>query len=860
MLLPLVIFGGGKSSAHTPHDIIGAIEIGRTATEGHYIFIIMQGYRLLRSGNGGSSWKQLIRGLDTSYPFTSIAVAPDFHLNKTLFVSTGGNGIYKSTDAGNSWTSVSKGLKSPRIHLLAISPSFRDDHIVLATDSEGRILKTQNRGRSWYSVIDNSTPVTAVVFAKGLNGRFILAGDQAGRLIRSIDLGESWKTELVMPESGGINCIAAAPDIARDKILMFGTANSGIFRSTDGGRNFSQSNNGLSDLSVQSIVFSPNFKKDSTVYASCWHQAVFVSNDKGSTWKPFDYGLTTHEQAEEPKYFSPQFRDLKIIDRNNGQQTILLAGFDGLFKSADGGKSWTELETESADWIFGLSTSPVIDSDFLIGVSTFAPGVYLARNSALEWSIQNFGLPSQRTGKIEFSPDYRQDQTLFSFIDEGRHFLFLTPDFNHWQSVKLVDKQPLSWKIRILNYLNRKGLPDWLTTRYLSKAEKSRLWMRGGPAFPHSIVFSPDFRSSRTLYVATERRGMFKSADAGKTFTRIFSAPLESRSLLISPLFTNDQTLFVAGRDKGIFKSEDAGLHWRSINRGLKFLARWQKLSADSWQKQGELRRSSHYYNINLAISPDFGNDQTLFAYGGFGLYSSNNAGEFWKPANIETPSERKQVSAMCISPNYQHDQTVIISVKGFGLYKSEDGCKTFFPLTDQPLINNHLIRHLVYSPRYPADRTIFAATEEALFRSQTDGRTWELISIPFRYENDEQQGVLLYQGKWRLIKGSRFSAGNAHYGVTEGSTAKFNFFGTGVSWIGQSLNGSKEANVYLDGVLKDSIKAHGGNIQDSAKLYHISDLKQGPHTLTIEVVDPGDLAGQNPGIEIDAFDVFGRR
>ena len=853
----LIVFGHQFSFAHTPHDVIDAIDVTGNAAEGYSVYIVMGHYRILRSDNLGRSWKQLIRGLDNRYPYTDIAVAPDSQKYRTLFVTTAGDGIYKSVDGGDSWYRTNKGLPTLSLGNIAVSPGYLSDRTVLATGISGGLFITQNGGDSWSQILGVRFRITAIEFAREQTRRIIYVGDEIGRLYRSGDSGQSWHEVSHIQDAGRITCIAASPEFKKDGTLLIGTENKGVLRSTDKEKRFEPSNAGLPEESVQSIVFSPDYADDSTIYASCWHQAGFRSTNGGRSWRKHRHGLTTNDQADRnPLFFSPQFRDIKILKNSVKPHTILLAGFDGLFESGDSGRSWTQIETEAAGWILSVSTSPPIGNDFQIAMTTHNAGVYLANNTELFWSVLNRGLKKPRCGRIEFSPGYAQDKTLFSFIDEGDHFIRLRPENHGWQSVRLKHKPHLNWKSRILNYLKRKGLPESVTTDFLSKEEKKKLIRPKGQAHPKRIALSPNLSKDRSIYIATRKRGLFKSIDGGKTVLPLTPIPIESWSIVMSPEFPADQTLFISSRLNGIKKSDDGGQHWRSINTGLSFLDEWKVLSKQNGRQGIELGRSQ-FYNIYLAISPHFGSDNTLFAFGGFGLYKSINAGESWAQIRNNTLDHRAQVLSLCISPDFDRDQTVYISVKGRGLFKSLDGGRTFIALNDRLLKENHLIRHLELSPFYPQDRTLFAASEEALFRSQDRGNTWHKIDRMIRYENNYRQGVIEYSGDWELIKDKKFSSGNASLSQTKGSKVVFKFFGSGVKWVASPDFSRKSARIFIDELAVDSARERSGKHFGNDILYAVRNLIRGPHTLKIEVLEPLELDSKTPGVLIDAFDVL---
>lgn len=116
LLLIFVVFGFKVDAglAHSPHDDIFDVELSPTYKQDQTLFIIVRG-NLLKSEDGGLSWKRSINGLDHKSRLYSLAIFSQF--KKTLFLSSLGDGIYKSQDGGVSWRKANQGLEELDIDL-----------------------------------------------------------------------------------------------------------------------------------------------------------------------------------------------------------------------------------------------------------------------------------------------------------------------------------------------------------------------------------------------------------------------------------------------------------------------------------------------------------------------------------------------------------------------------------------------------------------------------------------------------------------------------------------------------------------------------------------------------------------------
>ena len=94
--------GPKQAGAHSPHDTIDALALSPAYATDHTAFIAIADH-LRKSTDGGYSWKELINGMDHKHLLGSLAVSPSFEIDKTIWVSSRGDGIYRSQDGGDTW-------------------------------------------------------------------------------------------------------------------------------------------------------------------------------------------------------------------------------------------------------------------------------------------------------------------------------------------------------------------------------------------------------------------------------------------------------------------------------------------------------------------------------------------------------------------------------------------------------------------------------------------------------------------------------------------------------------------------------------------------------------------------------------
>jgi photosystem II stability/assembly factor-like uncharacterized protein len=314
----------------------------------------------------------------------------------------GNKGIYETTDGGTHWESVSNGLTDLNIQCIIINPGNTD--ILYAGTSDGGVFKSIDGGRSWTSKNsglpsgrDGDILVQCLAIDPDEPERLYAGHDLFG-LYRSLDGGESWQlTEVahIFVRDIAVNpvdpdVVYAVTDFPRQPFRFLG----GVVKSADGGDTWDDklTNRELYDKSFYAIHDIEIYLNDpETVYigatsSSSGYNSIYKSTDGGKHWinvnhnmnsiftrsialDPFDAG--TIYVANEPfmsvskggvykstndglgwrlitKGLPTDVIQKVILDQ--GHPNILYLGtlHRGVFKSVDGGESWTELRIDTA--------------------------------------------------------------------------------------------------------------------------------------------------------------------------------------------------------------------------------------------------------------------------------------------------------------------------------------------------------------------------------------------------------------------------------------------------------------------------------------------------------------------------------
>ncbi len=408
--------GAPAVQAHSPHDLVRVVRLSPTYSEDNTAFIVTNwaGWRfpthLYRSTDGGVSWQSVSNGLDNRHYASDFQFSPNFTDDGVAFMATTGDGIFRSTDHGATWSAFNAGLGTLDITLTAISPAFATDGAALAAGASGGLYQSTDGGETWAAVLDEDTKIRSLEFSRLADDQVLaLAGDATGRLYASADGGATWQVRLKLPKAGAITAIAASPNFASDATYFLGTLNKGLWRIVDDVPVGGEANQGLN-------------KDQMTLYGS---------DDLGCCEgiKSKADALTELAQVLLPRIAGvPQIQPTEDIaigdiaispDFAEDGTLIVAAQKQHLFRSRDGGETWERIGSEEAlthkqadeygrPDFYDVTLSPAFPADETLFLAGFK-GLFKSEDAGSSWKeveTMSAGLP---TG-LDVSPDFANDQ------------------------------------------------------------------------------------------------------------------------------------------------------------------------------------------------------------------------------------------------------------------------------------------------------------------------------------------------------------------------------------------------------------------------------------------------------------------
>jgi photosystem II stability/assembly factor-like uncharacterized protein len=265
-----------------------------------------------RSTNNGNSWQVVNNGMFYKYILSFASVGTD------IFAGTYAGGIYYSADNGNNWFAVNTGLPNGAVWSLAAS-----GNVLLAGvgfDNNG-ISRSTDHGSSWSSSGLTACTVEKIALQNNMIYAATTTASSGGGVYVSADTGLSW-TLLGLQYKDIISLAVSGNSI------FAGTADSGVYRSTDNGASWATANNGITNLDITSLI--PYGGK---IIAGTFGGGVFITTDNGNNWTAANVGFPS---------------DYCYVNTIISANSTIIAGLitstssakDVVYISTDGGANW----------------------------------------------------------------------------------------------------------------------------------------------------------------------------------------------------------------------------------------------------------------------------------------------------------------------------------------------------------------------------------------------------------------------------------------------------------------------------------------------------------------------------------------
>ncbi|HEV2289171.1 MAG TPA: hypothetical protein VGR81_09490 [Candidatus Acidoferrales bacterium] len=674
------------------------------AAEPNVFYMGTAGGGVWQTEDYGHSWKNISDKDFKNGDIGAMAIAPSN--SQMIYVGTGdsaprntvltGEGMYKSTNGGKTWTFIGLG-ETHIISWILVDPKNPDVVYVAAlghlfgSNAERGVFKTTDGGQTWQKIlfVDDQTGATclamdpsnpSVVYAgmwqmSRSHWTFSSGGPGSG-IYKTTDGGANWTN---ITHSAGLPTgifgkvgIAVAPGNPNVVYALIqadykGQAG-GLFRSDDAGQNWTLINNSM-DITQRAFYYMNVYvdpKDPNTIYLP--NVGVYVSHDEGKT-------LTA---------LHPPHGDNHVFWINPDNNQIFIEGNDGgATVTQNGGKAWSSednqptgqfyhanLDDEFPFHIYGAQQDrSSVEGPSAVSGGAIPPVWTNVQGGEMSWVVPTPGQPWITYGSGYYSMEWKENSrtglaTNVSPWPEYKFGLAGTEikyryGWNHHPVVFAPgNPKELLMGANVLFESVDEGVNWKAISPDLTRDDKSKQGRPGGPISADvtgeemfdtisSIAFSP--LTDNVIWTGSDDGLVHVTTDAGGHWSQVRPPALPAWSTItcIEPSHTNAGAAYVSASRYDwddfhpyVYKTTDYGKHWTEITTGL---------------AEGEYVES---------VRQDPNEPNLLFAGTSATVYFSLDGGQQWQPLALNLPAVR--VSDVEIQPK-QH--AVVLATFGRGFW-----------------------------------------------------------------------------------------------------------------------------------------------------------------------------------------------
>ena len=641
---------------------------------------------------------------------TALAIHP---INPDIvYIGSAGGGVWRSDNAGQTWTSQWHDQPVLNVGSLAIDPKSPDTVYCGTGEANGSVdsypgvglFCTQDGGKRWEILASckrHGLPRRIGVIAiDPFDSRHLLLGGtthEAGEhsaLFASQNSGRTWvRQAFLSPNNYWCHSVVFHP---AQQGVIFATfeergARNGIWRTLDGGKNWKQLTRGLPDTSLMGRVsLAIAHSKPDTLYAISASttesvMGVFKSTNRGSSWKDVAGKHFTDEGQM-------SYGNCICVDPHDADR-VLCGGVD-LHLTVDGGMKWKRATAWDADR--GKPSYAHADHHALVMPAAKVGRVYDANDGGMDtsndggilWTNRSNGLAVTMFYDIDVSQTDTglygggaQDNGTITTVDgKPDDFSEILGGDGGW--IIFDPKDSMHFYASIYNftvYRWRAGKSEEVTPKNLTEQEHNRTWMA-------YLLMDPN--DSNTVYGGSNR--VWRTINDGTKWTPI-SGVLDGSTISAIEVAPANSTCIYAGTENGgLFRSLDGGTTWSGdvsssilpgmiVTRiethpkkaktlyvtvggaGYSHVYRSED-GGSTWRDmdRGQLPDAPHHAILSLADQPE-----TLFVACDVGVFRSNDGGENWINVSGNLPH------AMCVDLVYQvKERTLVVATYGRSIFR----------------------------------------------------------------------------------------------------------------------------------------------------------------------------------------------
>jgi photosystem II stability/assembly factor-like uncharacterized protein len=376
------------------------------------------------------------------------------------------------------------------------------------------------------------------------------------------------------PDGGKI--VSMAIDPIHPDTLYAGTWGAGVFKTTNGGGQWYPVNTGLDYAYIWSLAVNP--LQPDIIYAGTDRGKLYKSTNGGASWFLSSNGIQdkaiVYDIVIDPVNPNRVYISTRGISNNGGPP------WNGVvYLSSDGGVNWqVSLKNVPGpwqqDWAYSLAIHPT--SPNIIFAATHEYGIYRSDDYGYNWYSVNGGLVDFSTRDLVIDPRYSPFTAYAGFwhadgaeINPSNVLKSTDGGFN-WLPTNTSIRGVKVYRMSIdRNRADTLYLATQSSQGILKSANGGGEWLPSGlqGLITWDILINP--QNSQILYSGTDADGMYRSSDAGASWSHAQKGLTNISATSLVTLPGNENTLYASTLGKGVYKTSDYGDIWNAYNVGL---------------------------------------------------------------------------------------------------------------------------------------------------------------------------------------------------------------------------------------------------------------------------------------------------
>ncbi|PKL86040.1 MAG: hypothetical protein CVV22_05780 [Ignavibacteriae bacterium HGW-Ignavibacteriae-1] len=506
------------------------------------IFIGTAGGGVFMSSDNGDNWVSKNSGL------SNLFIESIYYIDNKLFICS--DEIYLSTDLGNSWIPIETGFNISRVSGWTYKDNilFAGQYGITGQPNLGLgVIKTTNMGENWQIVNKGLTNLNILSIVS--NDEFVYVGTGDGVFISS-DNGDNWNAfnngltdlhimclalngdyifagtynGLFYSTNNGLNWMSAG-DLLKNKSIadilirnneIYVATNSGIFLSTDNGTSWESKNSNIISTHILDIALA-----EDKIIAATYANGTFQSSDRGEDWSEV-------EIASEESILGMVSKDNLIISKGYGWT-------NKIFLSEDYGNTWNNVSSDiDASLVLGVY---IIDNNLIAGTDM---GTFKSTNLGENWvkidTIYGMQKIVRHDDKLFAAPPY---EGLLVSLDNGTTWNKYTEFLNN----RLVTAYAF-----VENFVYVAAYERGL---YIS-SDNGENWELSDFDISNNTVYSINVVGG-SIFMSVYGRGVFQSTDNGVNWNEINTG---FTNLYITDLLVYGDEIFASTGGSGVYKAK----------------------------------------------------------------------------------------------------------------------------------------------------------------------------------------------------------------------------------------------------------------------------------------------------------------